>query len=204
MSGIVVPCGKCELCLSDRRNEWSIRLAIHLQSCQFMPMMVTLTYDSDHLPLVGLEDGLWYRRHWPSWLDYHRDDYTNLPTLVRSDVSSFLKSYKRKYGLSNDVFQYFGCGEYGHKGRAHYHLLFFGDDELYKMFMDNYEDAQRRISEVWNLGFVHLGVAGFDGIHYVTKYCLKEDYNQLDPLQCKPFTIASNGLGNNFLDSYVS
>lgn len=175
-NGNVVPCGKCELCRSDNRNEWSIRLAIHLAQCERMPMFITLTYDDKNL---------------------HYD--VGMPTLYRPDVSRFLKAYKRKHGLDNEKFQYFGCGEYGTQGRPHYHLLFFGDDELYEAFFRDTELAQARISDLWPYGFVHVCLAGFDGIHYVTKYVLKDDDNKLEPCQIKPFTIASNGLGMNFL-----
>lgn len=148
-----------------------------------MPMFITLTYDNNHLPLVDL------------------DEHINFPTLLRDDVSKFLKAYKRKYFLKNEEFQYFGCGEYGGQGRPHYHLLFFGDFQLYDAFMRDYETARNRIVEVWDKGHVHCCIAGYDGIHYVTKYCMKEDEDNLHPLQVKPFTIASNGLGMNFLKS---
>lgn len=179
-NGLAVPCGKCALCRSNARNEWSIRLAIHLMNCDRMPMFVTLTYDDKHVPT--LENGL--------------------PTLQRSDVSSFLKAYKRKYGLTNEKFQYFGCGEYGENfRRPHYHLLLFGDTELYNEFFRDSDAAYKRVGCVWKNGFVHVCVAGYDGIHYVTKYCLKDDI-ELIPDECvSPFTIASNGLGMNFLNS---
>lgn len=181
-NGLCVPCGKCEICLSNRRNEWSIRLAIHLENCDRMPMFITLTYDVAHLPLTA--DGE--------------------PTLKRADVSKFLKAYKRKYYLRNEDFQYFGCGETGDLfGRPHYHLLFFGDFQLYDAFFVDSELAKNRIRSCWPHGHVHVGLAGFDGIHYVTKYCLKENINDVPMLAEKPFTIASNGLGNNLLKSMV-
>lgn len=208
-SGIVVPCGKCELCRSDKRNEWSVRLAIHLENCQFMPMFLTLTYDNDHLPYNCLDYGtknfeIFSSKDFEDVPEMSRYWYPLTPTLHRKDISAFLKAYKRKYGLLNDEFQYFGCGEYGGLiGRPHYHLLFFGDNELYKMWFDDVQSAVDRVSKVWDKGYIHIGVAGFDGIHYVTKYCLKEDYDELNEYQVKPFTIASNGLGMNFLDSEI-
>ena len=190
-NGLTVPCGRCELCRSDARNEWSIRLAIHLESCQRMPMFITLTYDDKHL-------------HWESDLDIPDAVF---PSLYRPHVSRFIKAYKRKYDLKDDDFQYFGCGEYGSSEncthRPHYHLLFFGDNELYDDFCESMQKACERIKSVWTLGFVHVGIAGYDGIHYVTKYVLKDDWNQLPDVCIKPFTIASNGLGMNFLNSKI-
>ena len=183
-NGLAVPCGKCDICRSNIRNEWSIRLAIHLMQCDRMPLFITLTYDDMNLP-------------WQCDSDIPDAVF---PTLCRDDVSSFLKAYKRKYGLSNVKFQYFGCGEYGENyRRPHYHLLYFGDDELYNDFFLDESVARSRICSVWGKGFVHIGVAGFDGIHYVTKYCLKDDLEWLPECVVKPFTIASKGLGMNFL-----
>lgn len=204
-NGLCVPCGKCDICRSNARNEWSIRLAIHLAKCDYMPMFITLTYDDAHLPRIC-----------PSWKDFgrygscthdcfacHFEKYC-FPTVWRDDVSKFLKAYKRKYGLKNNDFQYFGCCEYGENTRRpHAHLLFFGDTELYQDFFESTEKAQARVNAVWTFGNTFVGVAGFDGIHYCTKYCLKDDLELLHPSQVRPFTIASNGLGMNFLDSDI-
>lgn len=203
-NGLCVPCGKCDICRSNARNEWSIRLAIHLANCDRMPMFITLTYNDDCVPRY-CEKGYYKRREWPIWNTYDSpDDYFNTLGLDRCDVSRFLKKYKRKYGLTNDKFQYFGCGELGETTRRpHYHLLFFGDKELYNLFFQSTEDAQKRIADVWCMGNVHIGLAGFDGIHYVTKYVLKDDWDSIPSFVPKPFTIASNGLGMNFLDSDI-
>lgn len=200
-SGVVVPCGKCSLCRSDNRNEWSIRLAIHLASCDTMPLFITLTYDDGHLPEVNQGSG--EIRHYCDWYDeFHARLAWNEPTLYRPDISAFLKKYKRKYNLRNEDFQYFGCGEYGGKfGRPHYHLLMFGDKDLYTAFFRDTDEAQKRIMSCWPYGFVHVGVAGYDGIHYVTKYVLKDGIDSLPSSSVRPFTIASNGLGMNFLRS---
>ena len=74
-NGIVVPCGKCEICRSNRRNEWSTRLAIHVASQDIMPLMVTLTYDDVHLP-------------------YRYEDWTNgvRQTFVAADVDAEMQS----------------------------------------------------------------------------------------------------------------
>jgi len=180
-SGLVVPCGKCELCYSKRRNDWTIRLCIEAKYSERMPLFVTLTYDDLHLPRVC---------------------ENHLPTLYRPDVSAFLKEYKRVYGLSNLTFHYFGCGEYGGETvRPHYHLLLFGDVELQRLFDEDVESAQAHIFKVWDKGHVHVCQADFGGIHYVTKYCLKQDDKVLNFDQVVPFTIASKNLGASFFDS---
>lgn len=179
-SGIAVPCGRCRICRSDIRNEWSIRIAIELMRHDRMPLFITLTYDNEHLPLA---------------------ESCN-PTLCRADVSKFLKDYKRINSLSNEDFTYFGCGEFGDQfGRPHYHLLFFGDTDLYNLYFMDEESARTHLMKCWKNGFVHVGLAGYDGIHYVTKYCLKEGLHEVPDDVVKPFTIASKNLGSWWLKS---
>lgn len=180
-SGLVVPCGKCELCLSHRRSEWSVRIQLHADSYEKMPLFVTLTYDNDHLS--------------------YGDD--GQPTLCRSDLQLFIKRYKDVNKLYNTDFTYFGCGEYGDKfHRPHYHLIIFGDEELYNLYDKSLEAANRRIEASWQNGHAFVCVATWAGIHYVTKYVLKEnpeDYNNTCKL--RPFTVASQGIGLKWLDS---
>lgn len=183
-SGITVPCGKCQICQSNNRAQWSIRLAIHASYCDRMPMFICLTYDDDHLPRNA----------------------ENIPELRREDISKFLKEYKRYYGLTNDKFTYFGCGEYGDTfGRPHYHLLMFGDNDLYDLYFKDESLAKKRLERIWTNGFVSIGLAQWSGIHYVTKYILKEDLNEIKELGLQPpFLIASKGIGNSFLDSELA
>lgn len=192
-SGFVVGCGKCELCKSKRRNDWSIRLGIETKYSDRMPLFVTLTYKDAWLPLLR-EDGSIYNSY-PL-----PDNY--VPTLYRDDISSFIKEYKRVNHLTNDKFHYFGCGEYGGNfGRPHYHLILFGDDLLQSKFDESVDKAVAHVQSIWKYGFVHVCQATFGGIHYVTKYCLKEDVDDLTFEQVQPFTIASKNLGSSFFDT---
>lgn len=178
-SGLAVPCGKCDLCRSSYRNEWSVRLQLHAAAYDHMPMFICLTYNDENL----------------TW--------TNEPTLVQSDVKLFLKRYKDKHNLYNTKFSYFGCGEYGDEfQRPHYHLLFFGDHELEKVFDRSIHDAEDYVNESWQKGFVDVGIAKWSGVHYVTKYVLKQidgvvNYDDVVP----QFTLCSKGLGNGWFDS---
>lgn len=180
-SGLVVPCGKCLLCRSARRQDWSVRVQLHAASYDKMPLFVTLTYDNEHL-VYGADDK---------------------PTLVRSDLSKFIKAYRDRYNLYNTDWSYFGCGEMGDKfGRPHYHLLIFGDDALYDLFEKSFDLASARLEVVWKKGLVHVCLANWSGVHYVTKYVLKDHENEVDPSEVqRPFTICSQGIGLKWLDS---
>lgn len=180
-NGTVVPCGHCELCLSHRRSEWSVRVQIHADSYERMPLFVTLTYDNEHLT--------------------YGDD--GEPTLVRSDFSLFIKRYKDRYKLYNSDWSFFGCGEYGDRfQRPHGHLIIFGDHELENLYDRNSDLAVKHISDVWQKGRVHICVAAWSGIHYVTKYVLKENPDDWDKsVKVPPFTFASQGIGLHWLKS---
>lgn len=177
-SGLVVPCGKCLLCLSARRDEWSIRLQLHSLSYDSMPFFVTLTYNNENL-VYG----------------------DNAPTLVRSDLSGFIKRLKDRYKLYNTNFSYFGCGEYGDQfDRPHCHILLFGFDELEKVYNRNWLQANKMIRDCWKRGNVDVGVAEYSGIHYVTKYVLKYDTETHEGIQ-RPFIVYSQGIGKNWFNS---
>lgn len=178
-SGYVVPCGTCEVCRSNARNEWSIRVQMQCKYSDRMPLMIGLDYA-------------------PEWLP---KDYYGNPKLLRDDVSKFIKAYKRKYILTNDKFLYFGCGEYGGlHGRPHYHLVTFGDNDLYDLFYCDESKANERLKCLWPYGRVWIGIAQWSGIHYITKYVLKDEDSNENP-GVPSFTISSKGLGMNFLDS---
>lgn len=181
-SGLVVPCGKCVLCLSHRRDEWSARLQLHTECYDTMPFFVTLTYD-------------------PEYVVYADGGYT----LVKDHVRLFIKRLKDKFNLYNTDFAYFGCGEYGDKGdpaldRPHYHVLFFGFPRLEEAYKRGGFAADDFIYNEWKLGFAQVGRAEWSGIHYVTKYVLKyldDDYQGKE----KPFIFYTRGIGNKWFES---
>lgn len=184
-SGLVVPCGKCELCRSSARSEWSVRLQLHTEMYDTMPLFVTLTYDNYHLTFA--------------------DDR---PVLIKDDIKAFLKRYRDGQNLYHTNWKYFGCGEYGDLfGRPHYHVLFFGDRQLYDALDRSEDEANELVRKYWHdengvpLGFVKVCVADWSGIHYVTKYVMKHISEEDAHGYVMPFTFCSKGLGANWLKS---
>ena len=126
-SGLVVPCGKCLLCLSSRRDEWSRRLQLHTYGYAKPPFFVTLTYDDDHLP--------------------HEDGVVQLR---KRDFSLFVKRLKDRLKAYNSDFSVFGCGEYGDLfQRPHGHILIFGCNQLYELFDIGYKCCHDFLLDVW-------------------------------------------------------
>lgn len=83
---------------------------------------------------------------------------------------------------------------------SHYHLVFFGDDELYNLYVADEQFARDRLQPLWPYGRVWIGFAEWSGIHYVTKYVLKDDESNFNR-SVPSFTISSKGLGMAFLNS---
>ena len=177
-TGLFVPCGKCVLCLSHRRDEWSHRLQLHSYGYDQMPLFVGLTYEDENLR-YGVES----------------------PTLLKADLQLFIKRLKENYGLYDTDFSYFACGEYGDKyNRPHYHVLFFGFNTLSDLLDKNWLKAHQDLRQVWKLGNVDIGRAEWSGVHYVTKYVLKYDGTDYQGVE-KPFMMCSNGIGLPWLNT---
>lgn len=178
-SGVLVPCGQCELCQSANRTEKSVLVQLHCESYERMPLFIGLTYNPSNLPIGRCGN----------------------PTLHRPHLSDFIKRYKRNYALTCDRFTYVCCGEYGDTyDRPHYHAIWFGDDALHDLWLKDVHFAEDFLTDEWKHGFVDVNEAQWSGIHYVTKYCLKDGQDVL-PGSVKPFFVSSNGIGIAWLKS---
>lgn len=137
------PCGKCHECLG-RKAEGYVQLYAREAQLRGSMHFVTLTYSPDHLPYVVAfpsKDGqLTSLIAKPSkiFLSSVRqcyDDPTHgvmqmdngqvyaIPSLCRKDVRNWIKEFRNKNDL---IFSYSFIGEYGKKGRPHYHGAIFG------------------------------------------------------------------------------
>lgn len=172
-----VPCGKCEACLSRRRQEWAFRLErekLHSSSALF----ITLTYDEIHLPLS--RDGLAH--------------------VSRRDCQCFLKRLRArvntellKLGYSEELpnLRYYLSSEYGPTTYCpHYHLLLFN-------FPLKYLNAYETILKSWNMGMVQVGPLRDGGAMYAAKYIL-HPFEDLPPTLTKPFSMMSRRPGIGF------
>lgn len=98
---VTVPCGKCLVCLSKKRQDWAFRLQQeyrHSKSAHF----VTLTYNRQSLKLANYE-------------------------LKKRDLQNYFKRLRK---LCPSKIRYYAVGEYGTRtGRPHYHAIIFNCDE---------------------------------------------------------------------------
>ena len=156
---ILVPCGKCPVCLRKRQQDWSIRIqneAEYTEKHGGAVYFITLTYDDEHLP-IG--DGI--------------------PTLYKPDLSGFFKRFRQRLDYHFDIkLRFFACGEYGDSfDRPHYHAVIFLDkfisaSELRPFIVDSWKDGL-----VLGVHFLTPKLS-----EYVAKYSCKQfgvDYESL-------------------------
>lgn len=106
-SGIVVPCGKCPICLANQRAEWVFRLQQEFFDSSFA-IFVTLTYNDENLPA---------------------DLSVN-----KRDVQLFHKRLRKHFPPSD--LRFYLVSEYGdHTYRPHYHGLYFFKSVYDKRFI---------------------------------------------------------------------
>lgn len=173
-SYMLVPCGKCEACLLNRQNAWTVRLREE-QKVSDKSYFFTLTYDEHNVPLFI-------------------NDFTGevLPTLRKDDVSAFMKRLRNHF--ASRTLKFYAIGEYGtDTQRPHYHgILFLKSPKTAEYVYDS-------LSNSWQKGFIKLDVLNENRIKYVSGYFL----NKLqcpDDVQ-KPFSLMSKGLGLNYVDT---
>lgn len=95
---VLVPCGKCAMCMEKRRNEWFVRISEEERYYHGNAWFITLTYDELFYPEYGAS---------------------------KSDLQKFFKRLRK--AIEPYSFRYFFISEYGPNGlRAHYHGLIFG------------------------------------------------------------------------------
>lgn len=115
---IAVKCNKCSLCKEAKSFEWSTRCQLEAENYVRLPLMLTLTYNDNHLPNDGVR---------------------------KQDVQKFLDRLRKQLERNgyDSKFRYVAVSEYGSKRhRAHYHLLLYGlDNKLsqYNMYSKRYD-----------------------------------------------------------------
>lgn len=184
-----VSCGKCIICQLRKSKEWGNRM-LEEQKRSLTSLFVTWTYADDYLPKTEL-------------VDVNPDDEDapkmQFPTFNRTHVKLLHKQLKQlqdRYCKQFDIMwpqiKYFTSSEYGEEGgRSHYHSVLFNVHPII--------EEKIRNGDVWQYGFVKVKKADKAKIHYVAKYLLEEQAEQIHPAQEQPFQIMSKGIGAGYL-----
>lgn len=206
---IVVPCGRCILCRSQKSNELAARCIAETNRWGRVPYFITFTYAPKFLPADGV---------------------------VKADLQFFFKRLRSRldyYGIEHEL-RYFAVAEYGHKtGRAHYHVILwnFPDDKFSNVVrvvtflercwskfkidpetgkrvkkLDSNGNVVRRkngypIFETEQIGMIKVLPMKEGAPAYVTKYMRKEPY--IPQGKNPTFTLSSKrggGIGRQWIE----
>lgn len=143
-----LPCGKCVGCLLERSRQWAVR-CMHEASLYDASSFVTLTYDDEHLPDLGLN----YKH-----------------------FQLFMKRLRRKYGKAR-FFMSGEYGD--QLGRPHYHALLFGVyfADRVKCSESGSGSAlysSNALSALWPYGHANVGDVTFESAAYIARYVVKK------------------------------
>lgn len=152
-----LPCGKCQLCLSDRSSQWATRM--HHHSSQYpVSSFITLTYSDEHLPKP--------------------------PTLVPRHLELLWKVLRVR-GQEFSYYACGEYGEI--RQRPHYHAILFGwwppDAVRWKETAHGPLFKSAYLSDKWGRGFTSISVVSMATMVYVAKYVLKakEEFTWVEP-----------------------
>lgn len=129
------------------------------------------------------------------------------PSALRpKDLQDFLKRLRER--IAPVRIRFFACGEYGGKGRPHYHLLVFGwkpDDLAYFYTTDKGDKIYRSpfVAQVWKHGYITIGDISYKSAKYCAKYLQKLDTREH---AVKPFLRMSNrpGIGYGAINARMA
>lgn len=151
VQSLSLPCGQCIGCRLEKSRQWAMR-CMHEASLYERNCFITLTYDTEHLPVRSM-------------LDY----------------SAFQKFMKRFRKVAAPVRpRFYMCGEYGpENGRPHYHGCIFNYDFADKTYFARSPSGEKiyrsdLLERLWPFGFASVGAVTFESAAYVARYCVQK------------------------------
>lgn len=180
-----LPCGQCVGCRLERSRQWAVR-CMHEASLYSDNSFLTLTYSDQYLPPNN--------------------------SLVKSDFQYFMKRLRKS--LAPKTVRYYHCGEYGEKGRPHYHALLFNHDfkdkKIFSTRGGNSVYTSAHLSSLWPQGFSVIGEVTFESAAYVARYVMKKVTGKKAEShyagRVPEYTTMSRrpGIGKNWYEKYKS
>jgi hypothetical protein len=156
---IDLPCGKCTGCRLEYSRQWALR-CYHEAQLHEHNSFITLTYNNENIP---------------GDLSIHK-----------KELQDFIKRLRKNTGVK---LRYFACGEYGEKGRPHYHAIIFGydfpDRRLWSKTKGGLLFRSAILEKAWqHKGYCSIGNVTFESAAYVARYVMKKRKgpdDQVDP-----------------------
>lgn len=157
---------RCGQCIGCRLKRSKDWAIRCMHECQMHPYssFVTLTYDPLFLPNNG--------------------------SLTYVDFQRFMYRVRKRLGKV----RFFMCGEYGDKGRPHFHAILFGvhfgDREYFRTLSSGHKIYRSAsLESLWPHGYSSIGEVSFESAAYVARYITKkvtgeladDHYRRVDP-----------------------
>lgn len=224
---VFIPCGKCYACECASRAEWALRMKYEFRDKRNVSAyFLTLTYDDDHLPVVGYNTKLlldYYklrpkseRNYWFSVLDkYHaslfieslkhwyRTHYVTPLYYVNKYTSEFSDVPKRGFQSvydDNTIPRYYLTGEYGDiSNRCHMHLIVFFPSEVRATDLKQFSNYLWPFGEMWIESHISPAAQNYVAKHQVKDCCGTSFQNMVSPI----FSLSSRyqgGIGRTLKD----
>lgn len=197
---IEIPCGKCWGCRLDYSRTWANRLMMELEDHD-EAWFLTLTYDSDHVPMSAYPDP-------------ETGEAVDCMTLSKRDWQLFMKRLRKEYDAKK--IRFFASGEYGSKtARPHYHAIVYdlhfepGELKFHKMSNGFRLYRSDRLDKVWSNGFCIVAEVTWESCAYVARYCMKKVNGEMskfyDDFNLEPeFCLMSRkpGIARNYYEKH--
>lgn len=181
---VEVACNRCHTCLARRKRDWAIR-CVH--------------ENEDHIRTIDLAEGpqAQIARSCFVTLTYDEDNLPDGATLQKSDWQRFMQRLRNT--RRSKRIRYLACGEYGSKGRPHYHGILFNvsfhrDSQPARPGIDASRTSEN-LEKIWGLGRTELAPVTYATAAYVAGYVVKKSYDDasvLRPHDREAYTLVRN------------
>lgn len=179
---LLLPCGKCPNCMSNKSIDWTSRLMKESEEWKYT-YFLTLTYDAGHLYYIDSSSRLIKR------------DVLNKTThkTLKRDVQLFLKRLREATEITLKYYIVCEAGEI--TSRTHWHAIFFMNEPFTDLvYYSNNLYTSKTLQKAWSYGLVTLSQdVNERSIKYTIGYTLKK-------IGEFKLQMMSNGLGLRYLN----
>jgi len=169
LDSVEIPCGKCQLCLVDRRYSNALRIMLEAESWPGKTYFITLTFDENHVGSGELD-----HQEWSQFIKNFRRRFCQAQY---TDIRKRADYYGKIRSVTFKEIKQVMCGEYGDTfGRKHFHGIIFNHSFDDVEFTGHYSKkgnpiyTSKSLQEVWKKGFVQVEEVTFDLALYVGSY----------------------------------
>lgn len=203
VDSVDIPCGKCDLCLLDRRYSNALRIMLEAESWPGKTYFITLTYAPEHVGDGELDHS--------DWSQFIKDFRRVFCQAQYCDIRKRKDYYGKLRSVTFKAIKQVMCGEYGDTfGRKHFHGIIFNHEFSDLEFTGEYSKSgfpiytSRSLSSVWKKGFVQVSEVTFDLALYVGSYVTDRSLDERPDLdkKKKQYGRFGRGIGESWLRKY--